>query len=404
MSLPSKATKDVPLLQEGSYVLKTYSKGISRRRLETMAASCLNRRGAGVFGRHAHDIYKPIAGKDGLAVWRYGRGLMLSPNPENPFENADFTNDYVARQRNLLAPVTREHHPGAFSKTHLWHSHLTAKQGSFVYYDDKKPMVPNYGCSETAITMEHGLFFEELDYEAFVKHPKAIGFLMDGENADASQALSETELSVIQCYFESCRKVVVRPGLELWQAVDEETGLGTTWNDDYKRAACEFSSLIATDQMKMLVAAYQFYMNPKVMRIGQAQLKAASRLPAKYPWCKLAPIIANIVTTNLVQDKLSATCRGNAVPDAALDVLRSVKSLGESTYALVEASIKDVMGCYQPTAVQGLDSHTSLIPGCIQFHEKLTCVNSGALLHSLTNYSADDRFTRFRVIRKCVTL
>jgi hypothetical protein len=93
MSRPKVASSDVPLLQEGSYVLKTFSKGVSRRRLETMASSFLNRRGAGVFGRHAHDIYKPIAGKDGLAVWRYGRGLMLSPNPDSPFENADFTNE-----------------------------------------------------------------------------------------------------------------------------------------------------------------------------------------------------------------------------------------------------------------------------------------------------------------------
>ena len=64
--------------------------------------------------------------------------------------------------------------------------------------------------------MEQGLFFEEISYEAYVKHPKAINFLMDGENADASQALAETELSLIQCYFESCRKIVLRPGLELW--------------------------------------------------------------------------------------------------------------------------------------------------------------------------------------------
>jgi hypothetical protein len=135
--------------------------------------------------------------------------------------------------------------------------------------------------------------------------------------------------------------------------------------------------------MKMLVAAYQFYMNPKIMRIGQTQLKAASRLPAKYPWCKMAPIIANIVTTNFVQDKLSSTCRGNAVPDSALDVLKSVKSIGEGTYALVEAAIKDVMGCYCPTAIKGLDSHTSLIPGCIQFHDKLTGLSSSPLLTSL---------------------
>ena len=74
--------------------------------------------------------------------------------------------------------------------------------------------------------MEQGLFFEEISYEAYVKHPKAINFLMDGENADASKALAETELPLIQCYFESCRKIVLRPGLELWQGVDKKERAG----------------------------------------------------------------------------------------------------------------------------------------------------------------------------------
>ena len=91
------AKGSLPLLQEGSYVLKTYSKGVTRVPLEKMACSPINRGGLGVHGKHCHDLYAPIANRDGLAVWRYNRGLMLSPNPDKPFENADFTNDYVSR-------------------------------------------------------------------------------------------------------------------------------------------------------------------------------------------------------------------------------------------------------------------------------------------------------------------
>ena len=361
------AKGNLPLLQEGSYVLKTYSKGVTRVPLEKMACSPINRGGLGVHGKHCHDLYAPIANRDGLAVWRYNRGLMLSPNPDKPFENADFTNEYVSRQRELLAPVTREAHPGAFSKTHLWHAHLTAKQGTFVYYDNKCPMVPNYSCPETAETMDKGLFFEEIQYEAYAKHPQAILFLMKGENDDAAVALAETEMALIRSYFDACKRVVLRPGVELWQCLDEAVGQGSRWNDDFKRCACDFASLLGTTQMKMLVEAYQYYVNPKTMKIGLSQLQLAARMPSKFPWCKLAPIVANMTTTNIITEKLSNACRGNAVPDSSLQALQTSKSLGESTWELVEESIQKVIQHYATEKVRGIDSHTGLTLGCRTF-------------------------------------
>ena len=363
----ASSTPDVPLLQEGSYVLKTYSRGVTRRPLEKMACHPINRGGMGVHGKHCHDLFKPIATRDGLAVWRYNRGLMLSPNPADPFENADFTNKYVSTQRELLAPVTREHHPGAFSKTHLWHSHLTAKQGYFVYYMDGCPMVPNYGCAETALTMEQGLYFEETDYEAYVKHPKAIRYLMTGENDDAAIALAETEMALIRTYFESCKVAVGRPGMELWRCVDEYVGLGSRWSDSFKQSACDFANMLGESQMKHLVESYQYYVNPKVLLIGESQLQAAARMPAKYPWCKVAPIIANIMTTNVTKDKLTKCSRGNAVSDSALVALRYLKSWGETTWDVVEASMEKVVAAYASSQIKGLDSHTSLMLSCARF-------------------------------------
>ena len=267
-----------PLLQECSFVLKTFSKGISRIPLEKMACSIINRGGLGCHGKHCHDLFVRIT-RGGLAVWRYNRGLSLSPNPNNPFENADFTNEYVSRQRELLAPVTHEHHPGAFSKSHLWHSHLTAKQGTFVYYDTGCPMVPNLSCAETVETMEKGLFFEEIRYEAYVKHPDAIMWLMKGENDDAAMALAETEMAMIRQYFDACKRAVLRPGMELWQCLDEEVGRGTRWNETFKRSACDFANLLGEAQMKVMVEAYQYYVNQKKMLIGPSQLQAAARMP-----------------------------------------------------------------------------------------------------------------------------
>ena len=369
MTLAVQAVKadHVPLLQEGSYVLKTFSKGVTRCPLEKMACSPLNRAGLGVHARHCHELYEPIATRDGLAVWRYSRGLMLSPNPDKPFENADFTNAYVNNQRGLLAPVTREHHPGAFSKTHLWHSHLTAKQGTYVYYHTGAPMVPNYSCPETQETMEKGLFFEEIKYEAYVKHPQAIRFLMKGENDDAAMALAETEMALIRSYFDACKRAVPRPGMELWQSLDESVGQGSRWNEAFKRSACDFATLLGEEQMKMLVESYQYFVNPKTQHIGLSQLQAAVRMPSKFPWCKLAPVVANLTTTNLVVEKLTNACRGNAVPDSSCHALQTTTSLGESTWALLEESMSRVINHYASHKVRGLDSHTCLTLGCRPF-------------------------------------
>ena len=132
------------------------------------------------------------------------------------------------------------------------------------------------------------------------------------------------------------------------------------------------------DQIKALIDAYQFFINPKVMRIGASQLRAVSRMPSKYPWCKIAPVIANIVTSNLMHDKLSNTCRSTAVPDTAVLVLK-VKSIGLQSFAFVEEYITRIMKCYAPTAIKGLDSHTSLSPSCILFPDKLTLLSTSSL-------------------------
>ena len=87
-------------------------------------------------------------------------------------------------------------------------------------------------------------------------------------------------------------------------------------------------------------------------------------MPSKYPWRKVAPIVANVVTKNLVHDKLTNTCRGNAVPDSAVLALK-VKSVGVHYFDIVENYIAKIMKCYALTAIKGLDSHTSLSPGCI---------------------------------------
>ena len=125
--------------------------------------------------------------------------------------------------------------------------------------------------------------------------------------------------------------------------------------------------------MKILVESYQYFVNPKTQHIGLSQLQAAARMPSRFPWCKLAPVVANMTTTNLVVEKLTNACRGNAVPDSSCHALQAASSLGESTWALLEESISNVINNYASHKVRGLDSHTCLTLGCRPFFVGRVC-------------------------------
>ena len=357
---PAESKQTHMLLQESSYILKTYTRGVMRIKLENMACSPLSRGGAGVSGRHAHDVHRPIAERDGLVVWRYNRGICLAPNPKSPMDNSEFTNKYVETQRDLLCPVAKTALPGSISKTHLWHGLLTAKVGGYKYYKDGSPMVPNYSCTETKLTLEEGLLYETLEYEAYEKHPKAVVYLMQGENMDAAFAMAETEQALISSYFYSSRIMVATIGKDLFHTVDEAHLDGAPWPGEFKIAAFNWCNMVGPDQMKIFSECYQYFVNPKEFKIGAAQLNLSSKMPAAYPWCKLIHIIANLTTTVLIKDKIGYFVRGNAVTDAAVKSLQSVSCLGKQYWEDLEASVHKVHKGYNVTSLPRGDSHTFL--------------------------------------------
>ena len=364
-----RARKEEPdfklMLQEGSHVLKTYSQGPpTRQLLEKMAVSPINRSGMGVNGRHCHDLFHKIFHKDGLCVWRYTRGLALAPNPKDPLENARFTNEMVSKQHDMLASVTMEAHPGSFSKTHLWMGQFTAKQGSFKYYKDGTPMIPNPADPEMQMTMQYGLFYEILAWEAFEKHPDAIKFLMQGENADASDALRNTEVAMIKEYFVECKRVVLRGAMTLWDCVSEIVP-ENAYSAEYRKAACNLAVRLMEPQIFWLVDIYQHHVNPKERIIGAAQMTAVSKMCVQCPWCKLAIVVANLVSDSVVQDKDKGSGQGPSVgasvPQSSLAALKTNKSLSETVWNWLESTIQAVIEKqYTRDKLVKCDGHTLL--------------------------------------------
>jgi len=365
----SKIAGDIMLpLQEASFVLKSYSAGVTRIQLENMACWAGNRQKMGVSGRRAHDLFKSI-NKESLAIWRYTRGLALAPDPEKPFENADFTNSYVGKQRDMLCPVSHAHLPGSFSKTHLWHCILTGKQGQFCYYDDKSPMVGNPDDTEMQITFQQGMFYEILDYKAFLNHPEAINFLMKGENADASQALKNTEMALVSEYFNECRRAICAPGQDLWDAVKDKVR-GESFSTETRKAACALATKLTEKQLQMIVDVFQYYVNPNQREWGSAQLSAAALMPASYPWCKTVPLIANLVCNAVIKDKNGASSMevGCAVLVKDMKSLHKIKILSDPVWKWMEDTIQKVVEtAYSDANLPKCDSHTRLHLDLIMF-------------------------------------
>jgi hypothetical protein len=354
------------MLQECTHVLKHYSQGCSTIRLEDMAVHPLNRNGTGVGGRHSQNTVRRICDKEGFAEWRYKRAICLAINPADPFENTRFTNNYVVKQKTLLASVADVPLPGSIAKCHLWHGLLTLKCGQYKYYDTNLPMYTNRDDAVLAMVLRNGLLYERLDHEAVVKHKDAVLNLMNGDNLDAAYAVAQTEVALIAAYFHSCRIITPKPGQVFWDAVCQEVDptLGNKFSDNLKMAAYSFASTVGPEQLHMLVDIYQYFVDPKVFEIGVNNLQAVADMPAAAGWCKIAAIIINIVTKK--QKQTGDKMRGIALPDAVLHKIAKVAVLGKRFWDKIEACLGGVLQHYTLLTVQGGSSDSLMHLGRIR--------------------------------------
>ena len=281
-------------LQGAAYVLRHYSLGVTRIPLHNMACASFNRHGAGVSGKHSQNVVRRIFTVEGLQVWRYRHGVCIQPPASDPMEFSRFTNNYVQKQKDLLAAVAERPLPGCFAKTHLWHGLHTAAVGTKFYHDSGLPLVPNVEDEEVATTISEGMWFQTLKYEAYVSHKKAIEALMTGDNLDAAYALAETEMSLIASYFKSSRITVPMPGQTQFDAISESLFLGNNFSPDLRVAAYNFSKVIGEPQLELLVDTYQAYVNPTEQLLSHTMMACLTKLPEALLWSKTALFIVNM--------------------------------------------------------------------------------------------------------------
>ena len=360
------AAKDVRMLQECSYILKTFSMGCNTIPLEGMAVHPLNRQGTGVSGKHAQNVVRRINTIEGFAEFRYRKGICIDVNPDDPLENSRFTNNYVAKQHEFLCPVEDRALPGAIAKCHLFHGLLTCRTGMFKFHDTKLPIVANKDDEALMKVFRDGLVFEKLEYIVVVKHKQAVINLMNGDNLDAAFALQQTEMALIAAYFHTCRIIVPRPGQDFWEAVSAEVDptLGTKFTAEFKAAAYRYSSVLGPDQLQLLLDIYQYSVDPAIFEIGTANLDAASDLPVAARWSKVAAVVVNLIATK--QKKVGEKTRGNALADVTLAKLAKINVLGKQFWDEFEKCLNNVMTSYTILTVKG-SSDVLMYLGCVVF-------------------------------------
>ena len=283
-----------PALQGAAFVLRHFSLGVTRVPLNCMSCASFNRHGAGVSGKHAQNVIRRIFSVEGLQVWRYRHGVCIQPPSHDPMQFSRFTNQYVKKQKDLLASVPDRPLPGAFCKTHLWHGLHTAATGGKTFYDTGLPVSPNMEDEEVATTISEGMWFQTLKYEAYEKHRDAIEALMTGDNLDAAYALAETEMSLIASYFKSCRIAVPKPGQTQYDAISEELFLGNNFTEELRVSAYNVAKVIGESQLELLVDAYQSYVNPTEQLLSHSMMTCLTKLPESLLWSKTALFVVNM--------------------------------------------------------------------------------------------------------------
>ena len=352
------AARNELLLKESAEVLHKYSVGQFRLALEDVGCAPFNRNGTGVNGRHAHSVVNQIVREQGLVQFMYRRGLVLEHDPVNPLAVATFTNAYVARQSDLLASVAIKPLYGSFAKTHLWHGLYTLKVGGkkFDGTDELMEVPRHHADDELKDTLQRGLVYEVLRFEAWQKHPHAVEALMAADNFDASQALADTEISLLLSYQKASHGIVVPDGVTHYAAVAGvvDRMMGTRWTEQEKASIYNFSKVVGAEQVDCLSVCHQQWVDPKTMRVDPSSLGLLAKLEPHLVWTRAAVVVANMLAVPEKQERRGTTFVGVTVSNADI---KGWLLMTRGSFDSYEQFIREVLAKYDVDGLSGVSQN-----------------------------------------------
>lgn len=198
--------------------LKKYSSEARLIPLRRLGVSKINRKGQALKGSQIMSLMKrwckgSLAGGEDFQTYRYKPARVLEPDPENPHEVLDHTNQMAARDPRIR-PVTDEHGTGLFglfSKSHCWAAvNCIVSRSVHEDLDTEKPvLVPPPNQPDLTFAETEGLWCEVVSREGAKAYPEVLEELMRSENFDAACGLAEDEVSLFFDIFDRQHKKVL---------------------------------------------------------------------------------------------------------------------------------------------------------------------------------------------------
>ena len=87
---------------------------------------------------------------------------------------------------------------------------------------------------------------------------------MQGTNLDAAYAMAETEVSLINSYWKTCRIALPTGGQTHYDAVAAimDSELGNRWSSEHKVCFYNFAKVVGEQQLSLISDAYHSWVNP----------------------------------------------------------------------------------------------------------------------------------------------
>ena len=161
------------------------------------------------------------------------------------------------------------------------------------------------------------------------------------------------------------RRTLLGPGQELWQVLNDKVD-GEAFSSQTRMACCALAMTLTEVQMQTLVDVFQYFVDPQEREWGSSQLAAVSSMPAKFPWCKTAILVANLVCTTVIKGASSSLAVGCIAAVKDVERLKTIKSLSSEVWVWMEDSLRRVLQeVYVQRTLQKCDSHTLLSFGFV---------------------------------------
>jgi len=345
--------------------LETYSSAPQLIPLKRLGVGRLNRGGNPLNGGHVMTLMMRFhkgseGGGEDFQTYRYQPARVYEPDPSNPHECMNHTNEMAARDPRIR-PVSDEGTKGLyslFSKSHMWSAVWGTVGRSIRCNNDPQAdiLAPPADQPDFLYAEQHGLWCEVIRWDGVRDHPEVLAQVMRSENFDANSALPEDEMTLLS----DIHKRLAAPGGMAKRQGEREFDAclrhfqnlpGQTWSKRDVECRYNLAKVIGKVHIQFLTHFVVVFVDFKVITVSCACLQALTRVPASCPWVKVCLLVDNYMT---LEPKSKVGGKGVADNWSAATLQELVEVFEKEELEAIEATVRNLMNLYSaecfPTA------------------------------------------------------